>query len=157
MCTSPWFLDGLHLALERFLFKRCGGKQGQSWYWEAQWAWVPKMMEKVGLLCISRCSSRGSKECEHLASVADAMNGFLLSSVTQFCDFGKLTLLGSQHPSLQRQDNGATWGPWGLIIVCRGLEYSWMNDAIKVLCKILSFCMSVSEMAYTCHWLRSES
>lgn len=155
-CRSTRSLDGLQVPVERFFFRGAVVSK-QSRYREAQWTRVPKMMDKVGLLCISRCRSTGSKECERLDSAADALTGFLLSSVTQSCDFGKLTLLGSLHPYLYRQDNGASWGHGGLIIVCRGLAYSWMNDVIKVLCKILSFCMSVSKMAYTCHWAGGES
>ena len=111
----------------------------------------------MGFLCISRCGSIGSKECESLATLPDNEDGFFLSSVTQSCDSSKHSLLGSLHPYLQRQDNGAAWGHGALIIVCRGLACSWMNDAIKVLCKILSFCMSGSKMGNTCQWIGGES
>lgn len=100
---------------------------------------TPQDNGQVRLLCISRCGSMGSKECEFLATLADDEDGFFLSSVTQCCYSSKHGLLGSLHPYLQRHDNGATWGHGALIIVCRGLTCSWMNDAIKVPCKILHF------------------
>lgn len=62
-------------------------------------------MSRRGFPWIPRSGSRGSGEC-NADGAADAVA--FLSAVAESRDLGKLTLLGSVLPHLQREDNGAS-------------------------------------------------